>query len=626
MIRPRGHGGARGDSGVWRVCFAVGALISLGVSSNPDKASAVEICRAPKNPAALAQVWHSPCPEAADGPASLTLPLPVAGAVMAFRPVTTPGRQIFSRCVSEGRSLVFGDPQDPFAPERRRAVTGAFRTEKGWRSFLATYELSTGQAAAILAGDPETGGEGALADGLDALAQLSAQGSEMEGDPVATLRELSAEVAAAKGAPGLETLKALARPATGLSAASFDALAERYSAWCFRNAKCLAKLREHASIDGEPGFLSLPSEVEWEYAARGAAGSPRFGAPLAVERAELKRYGVLGGFDRGGEAARAVIGVGRAPTPGGFYDLYGNVAELTIDYFSSEYGSGKYGGRAARGGSFLTPHDLVGSGFREEAPLHRFRRKDGAYLGPYRSPALGARFAIGAVVKTDEAFLREAREAARSEDCAVAGEDDPLGERLRGLATEVAAGVEDVALRRKIERGAEDTRRALSQRTQNLCRILASNTVELSRDLVNVWIQFYQNEALIREVGTYEDAESEYYIKLVAKFRRQQETFQILATEYLDKYADAMKSMSEHGRSCFVDGFEHARSDLRQRGPSKREIVSKKGAYTDGEAIEAAAGHAEEAGLNKGAQERWAEEFNRVGAGLVGEKPRQLSR
>lgn len=606
--------------------LCAGAFLATAVAGR--SAAAAEACRAPRGAEALSRVWYAPCDEADAARASLVLPLPAAGATMSFRPVETPGREIFSRCVPEGRSLVFGDPQDPFAQVRRRAVTGAFRTEDGWRSWLATYELSVGQAAAILAGDPVSGAEGALRDGLVALAGLMEAGRGVEGgNAPATAGELRAIAELFDpDAPDPAVMRTLALPVSGLSPGDFDRLTEHFSSWCYRNGPCMATLQAKASQDGAPGFFRLPSEVEWEYATRGGARETRFAAPLAVERGALRRHAVLGGFERGGEAQRAAIGVGRAPTPGGFYDLYGNVSELTIDYFSSEYGSGKYGGRAARGGSFLTPHDVVGSGFREEAPLYRFGAEGGEYQGAYRSESLGARFAIGSVVKSDESFLREAREAARSAQCAVAGEDDPLGERLRGLASSLASNVEDEDLSSRLARDAEDTRRALSERTQNLCRILATNMVELSRAQVATWIQFYDTEALIREVDDLAANHGEYYLPLIEKYRKQQENYQTLAEEYFDKYVDAMNSMSAHGRSCFVDGFEHARGELERRGPSRRLVSGAEGAYGEAEAIAAAARHSFEGSSEFGVVERWSEEFNKTGAALAGETPRRIQR
>ena len=244
-------------------------------------ALAGDVCRAPRDAASLARVWHSPCADSDEASPSLELPLPVAGAVMAFRPILTPGRQIFSRCVPEGRSLIFGDPQDPFAQERRRAVTGAFRTEEGWRSWLAKYELTVGQAAAILAGDPETGAEGSLAAGVAALSELAAPDAEVEAqDAAQALRALSEELAETGAAAPMEAMRALARPAAGLSPGDFDALAQRYSEWCYRNGACRALLQEHASTDGAPGSCNNVSTIGQDFTF--ASGATIDGAPIST--------------------------------------------------------------------------------------------------------------------------------------------------------------------------------------------------------------------------------------------------------------------------------------------------------------------------------------------------------
>lgn len=88
----------------------------------------------------------------------------------------------------------------------------------------------------------------------------------------------------------------------------------------------------------------LPSEAEWEYAARaGAAGPFSFGARLRPEDANYNAAYPYGG-PRAPFRARPVAVASFAPNAFGLYDMHGNVWEWTADCWS-----GSHAGAAADG-------------------------------------------------------------------------------------------------------------------------------------------------------------------------------------------------------------------------------------------------------------------------------------
>jgi formylglycine-generating enzyme len=115
-------------------------------------------------------------------------------------------------------------------------------------------------------------------------------------------------------------------------------------------------------------FYRLPTEAEWEYAAR-AGSSDRFF--FGNDQAQLSDYAWTGSNSGG---STHPIGK-KKPNPWGLYDIYGNVQEWVIDQYEPEFykkspkenplnPATKLYPHAVRGGSFKTPEQEIGSAFR----------------------------------------------------------------------------------------------------------------------------------------------------------------------------------------------------------------------------------------------------------------------
>jgi hypothetical protein len=110
--------------------------------------------------------------------------------------------------------------------------------------------------------------------------------------------------------------------------------------------------------DGTLGLFKLPSEAEWEYAARGGAG-PQYEAehPYGSDR-EIERYEVIASAGSGGELRPA------ASLPAnsiGLHDMMGNVREFVADASTGA-------GRILKGGGFLSEPREIRSSARTEQP------------------------------------------------------------------------------------------------------------------------------------------------------------------------------------------------------------------------------------------------------------------
>ena len=186
-----------------------------------------------------------------------------------------------------------------------------------------------------------------------------------------------------------------ARPMVGISWHEAQAFTQTYTEWLLANAP--QSLPGFQGDDRNTAFVRLPTEAEWEYAARGAQKV----SPLALSQEDffelpagesVKSYAVFRDGEGTSEEALQRIG-SRKANPAGFHDMAGNAAEMVQDGFQFSLGGrlhGSTGGFVRKGGSFLSSRDEVMPGRREEvAPFLRD--------GPNRARDLGFRVALSGI-------------------------------------------------------------------------------------------------------------------------------------------------------------------------------------------------------------------------------------
>ena len=184
------------------------------------------------------------------------------------------------------------------------------------------------------------------------------------------------------------------RPKTNVSWYEAVTFTQRYTEWLLKNRPDV--LPEFDA--GRTGYIRLPTEAEWEYAARGGH---------LVSESELNRedffplkgrtysdYAVYTGADAAKPTEKLAWIGSKCANPLGLFDTAGNAAEMSIDPFRFSIDSrqhGSAGGFVVKGGSYLKRISEIMPGRREEMP---FFLKEGVF----RSTDLGFRVVLSGIV------------------------------------------------------------------------------------------------------------------------------------------------------------------------------------------------------------------------------------
>jgi hypothetical protein len=177
---------------------------------------------------------------------------------------------------------------------------------------------------------------------------------------------------------------------------------DRYNLWLRKNV-----MDQLPKAGQEAGFVRLPTEEEWEFAARGGLkiAAADFAERLFPMPEGLSRYVWFEGT-QSANGKPQFIGLLR-PNPLGIYDILGNLDEIVLEPYRLnrlDRLHGQWGGFVLKGGNFFTPEAEVRSAYRVEVPY--YKKAD-----TRRSNTTGFRVVMVAPVISSRERLKAVKEA-----------------------------------------------------------------------------------------------------------------------------------------------------------------------------------------------------------------------
>ena len=448
-------------------------------------------------------------------PIYLKLPMP-KGLSMTLVPVCVNA----SDGLYSWKKIKLGDPAGGFKEyPTTMALGGSFPIEENgktmWCYYLAKYELSQQQYASIMTPD----------------------------SPLPQIKKVY--------------------PVTDVS--WFDAIefTNRYNQWLFANAK--DKLPK---FDSSYGFVRLPTEAEWEFAARGGAlvSSDVFDQKTPYPVSKLHQYEWFGGSTSSHYKLQPIGGL--KPNILGLHDMLGNADEITMSLFQVEYYQGRIGGFVIKGNNYITAKNKIRSSYRAEQPFYRVNKE--GLLKPHAKVTLGFRPLLSALVFPSRKVQKGMSEE-WDEYRDTLGATTPAALSTSATSAKTSVGAKDAfiyldRLRKKLkDKGLSDTEIESSLGyLDSSIRDMATIRLKAEEDSSYLWIKVISEQARFirketQKLPTMDTligiAKSQNNIQKLTQYKKRKKERMLNIEGALTNYSESMRQLGTLSSSAVEKGF-----------------------------------------------------------------------